>query len=179
VPFLLRVHELSPQNTPAWVKLAQAFMAVNHLAEARKEASAILQQDPANSDALLTLADSSRSKEEIAAGEEQVQKFPNKNTAASHLASASLAMRKGDLGRASDEIQQAVAIEPNSARAHLVLAVVYLMRENRSHAEEEMKTAAGFASPRSEERIKYAEFQAPTRAADAAKATLQNGGGKA
>src|SRR5438874_6366943 len=37
VPFLLRVHELSPQNTPAWVKLAQAFMAVNHLAEARKE----------------------------------------------------------------------------------------------------------------------------------------------
>ena len=174
IPFLLKIRQLAPQNIAAWAELARGFLAVNHLAEARKEAFAILQQEPGNSDALLVLADSSRSKEEIAAAEQQLQKFPNKSTAAFPLAAASLAMRKGDLSTASDEIQQALAIEPNSAHAHLVMAVMYLLRQNRSHAEAELKAAADLAPLRSEERIKYAEFQSASGAADAAKATLQN-----
>ena len=174
IPFLFRVRELAPQNVAARDKLAFSFLAVGHSAEARKEALSILQQDPANSDAIVILADASRSKDDIAAAEQQLQKFPQKNTAAFHLAAASLATHKGDLSTASDEIQQAVAADPKSARAHLVFAYMYLLRQNKSHADAELKIAVDLAPLRSEERIKYAEFQAGNGAADAAKASLQS-----
>jgi tetratricopeptide (TPR) repeat protein len=173
VPFLLKVRELAPHNMAARTKLLLGFIGMGQLGEARKEAISILQQDPGNSDAMIALADTSQSKDDIAATEQQLQKFPQKNTAAFHLASASLAMHKGDLSTASDEIQQAVAAEPKSARAHLVMGYFYLLRGNPNRAGPELKTAAELAPPRSEERIKYAEFQAANRAPDEAKTLLQ------
>src|SRR5213595_15948 len=79
IPFLLKVRELEPKNITARTKLALAFMAIGQAAEARKEAVSVLQQDPGNSDAIVVLADTSRSNEEIAATEQQLEKFPNKN----------------------------------------------------------------------------------------------------
>ena len=174
VPFLLKVRELAPQNVAARAKLALGLIAVNQLAEARKEALSILQQDSGNSDAIVVLADTSRTKDEIAAAEQELQKFPKRDTAAFHLASAGLAMQRKDFGAASDEIQQALALEPKSAHAHFVYAIMYLLHQNRDHADTEFKTAADLAPLRSEERIKYAEFQVANGAADAAKASLQS-----
>src|SRR5712692_8695186 len=71
IPFLLKVRELAPKNIAARAKLALAFMAMGQSAEARKEAVSILQEDSANSDAIVLLADASQSKEEIAAAEQQ------------------------------------------------------------------------------------------------------------
>ena len=159
---------------PVRVKLAQALAAVGQFADARKEAVSILQQDQSNSEAIVILADASRSKEDIAAAEQQLHEFPQQNTAAFHLALASLAMRKNDMGVASDEIQQALALEPNSAKAHLARGYLYLLRKNPAHAGPELKAAADLAPVRSEERIKYAEFQAANGAADEGKALLQN-----
>ena len=173
IPFLLKVRELEPKNITARTKLALAFMAIGQAAEARKEAVSVLQQDPGNSDAIVVLADTSRSKEEIAATEQQLEKFPNKNTAAFHIAAASLATRKGDLSAASDEIQRAVASEPKSARAHLAMGYTFLLRKNPGHAGPELKIAADLAPLRSEERIKYAEFQAANGASAEAKGFLQ------
>jgi len=174
IPFLLKVRELAPKNIAARAKLALAFMAMGQSAEARKEAVSILQEDSANSDAIVLLADASQSKEEIAAAEHQLQKFPQQKTAAFHLAAASVAMRKGDVGAASDEIQQALAVDPNLARAHLLMAYVNLLRKNPSRAVPELKAAADLAPLRSEERIKYAEFQAANGASGEAKIFLQN-----
>ncbi|PYX04895.1 MAG: hypothetical protein DMG88_23225, partial [Acidobacteria bacterium] len=173
IPFLLRVREREPKNIAARTKLALAFMAIGQVAEARKEAVSILQQDPGNSDTIVVLADTSRSKDEIAATEQQLEKFPQKNTAAFHIAAASLATRKGDLSTASDEIQQAVASEPKSARAHLAMGYTFLLRKNPGHAGPELKIAADLAPLRSEERIKYAEFQAANGASAEAKGFLQ------
>ena len=173
IPFLLKIRELAPQNTPARSKLALAFMALGDRIEARKEAMSILQRDQANPDAIILLADTSQTKEEIAAADEQLQKFPHKDTAAYHLATGSLAVHKGDLGAAASEIEQAVAADPKSARAHLVMGYLYVLRKNPTHAGPELKTAAELAPLRSEERIKYAEFQAANGAADEAKGLLQ------
>ncbi len=174
VPFLVKARELEPQNIPARAKLALSFMGLGELAQARKEALSILQQDPANADAMLLLADTSQTKEEIAAAEQQLQKFPQRNTGGFHLASASLAVRKGDLTAASNEAEQAVATEPKLPRVHLAMAYVYMLRKDLAKAGQEFKNAADLAPLRSPERIKYAEFQTTNGATGEAKAYLQN-----
>ena len=106
---------MAPQDIQARTKLALALMAVGHPQDARKEAIAILGQDPSNSDALIILADSSQSNEDIAATEQQFEKCPVKNTAGFHIAEASLAAKKGSIGAASDKLQQALTVDPKSA----------------------------------------------------------------
>ena len=130
IPFLLKERDLAPTNVAARAKLALDFLAIGQSAEARKEAISILQQDPGNAEAMLLLADTSRTKEEIAATDQQLQKFPQKNSAAFNLAAASLALRKGDMTAASAEVHQALASEPNSARPHSVMAYIYLAQKD-------------------------------------------------
>src|SRR5215468_2161422 len=119
LPFLLKVRELTPENMEARTQLAIALMEAGSSTEARKEAAAILQRDPANPQAIMILADASATKEEIGSAEEQLEKVPNKNTAAFHIAKGALGRNKGDVGMEADELQQAVQVEPKSARAHL------------------------------------------------------------
>jgi tetratricopeptide (TPR) repeat protein len=173
VPFLVKARELAPQNVPARSKLAVVLLALGQTGDARKEAITVLQQDPANSDALTVLVDTSQDKEEIGASEQELGKFPQKNTVAFHLASAGLAIKKGEIGAASDEVQQALAIDPKFARAHFVMGYLYLLRENPDRANPELKAAADFSPTRSEERIKYAEFRTSRGASDEAKRVLQ------
>jgi tetratricopeptide (TPR) repeat protein len=174
VPFLLRARELAPQNTPVRIKLALGLMGLAKTAEARKEALSILQRDPANSEAILILAEASQSKSEISDAEQQLNKFPQPNTPRFHLASASLAVRKGDLETALNEAQKALAADPKSAQAHLAMAYIYVWRKDVPRAGQEFKIAADLAPLRSAERIKYAEFQVGNGALGDAKASLQS-----
>jgi tetratricopeptide (TPR) repeat protein len=173
IPFLLKARELAPQNMAARAKLALSFKALGQSAEARKEALSILQKDAGNAEAILVLADTSQSKEEIAATEEQLQKFPQRETVTFHLASASLALRKGDLEGAANEIQKALAVDPKSRQAHLAMASIFGLRKDPDHTRQELKSAADLAPLRSVERIRYADFQAANGAIDEAKASLQ------
>ena len=174
IPFLLRERELAPNNVAPRAKLALAFMAIGQTGEARKEATSVLQLDPANPDAILLLADTSRSKEEIAATEQQLQTFPQKDSAVFHLASARLAMRRDSMADASAQIQQALALEPKSALAHSAMAYLYLLQKDSNRAGQEFKTAAELAPVRSNERIKYAEVQSAAGQIDQAKVSLQD-----
>jgi tetratricopeptide (TPR) repeat protein len=172
-PFLLRTRDLAPQNTQARTKLALALMGLGQTAEARKEGLAVLQQDPANCDAILVLADASQSKDVVADTEQQLKKFSQQNSACFHLAVASVALRKGDIEMAGSETQKAVTADPKSRQAHLAAAYLCLLRRDVSHAGQEFKTAADLAPLRSSERIKYAEFQAANGALADAKAYLE------
>ena len=174
IPFLLRARELAPKNVTSRAKLALSLMAIGQSTEARKEAVSILQQDAGNPDVIILLADSSLTKEEIAATDQQLQKFPQKDSAVFHLASASLALQSGDTATASDQVRQALASEPNSYRPHSAMARIYGLQNDLNGARQEIKTAAELAPLRSSERIKYAEVQAASGAIDQAKASLQN-----
>src|SRR6202022_552251 len=70
-------------------------------------------------------------------------------------------------------LQQAVRAEPQSARAHLALGYADQLRGNPDHAGPELKTASDLAPPRSEERIKYSEFEAANGHLTEAKTALQ------
>jgi len=161
-PFLVKASELEPKNAQNRIHLARCYLAAGRLADATKEALKVLEQVPDNGDAIVVLTDAARSNEEIEEAVQQLQKFPKKDDASFHLASANLFLYKGDLGAASDALQQALAIDPKSSAAHMAMGDLHLLQKDPKQAGEEFKKAADLAPIRSTERLKYAAFKLAT-----------------
>lgn len=171
-PFLVKARELAPSDLANRIKLARVFSSIGQRAEARKEAIAVLEQSPADGDAIMILVETAVGPEDIAYTEEQLQKFPQRENVSFLLASANLALRKGDPVSAERNIQRALSLDPKSAAAHTAMAVLQLSKKNISEAGEEFKTAAELAPPRSSETLKYAEFRMLTGAPEEVKEFL-------
>jgi tetratricopeptide (TPR) repeat protein len=173
LPFLLRVRETAPDNLDARIKLAKVFVSLGDLPEARKEAVAILEQAPVHDEAIILLADSARTPQEIKETEERLQKFTARDRPSFHLASASLSFRKGDLVSAESEIQQALALDPKLPSAHVAMASLLRSQGNSVQAGQEIKIAAELGPIRSITRLEFAELKESTGAPDEATAILK------
>ena len=156
--FLKKASELDPKNVENRTRLARCYVAMGLFKDAQKEALKVLEQAPDNGDAMIVLAEAARSKEDIQAAEEQLQKFPKKNDVSFYLAVANLSFSGGDLSTAVTALQQALAADPKSSRAHMALGDLYLFHKDKKQAGEEFKKAAELAPIRSIERLKYAAF---------------------
>ncbi len=172
-PYFTKVKELAPKNYEARAKLALTYLAHGHVTEARAEATAILQEAPANGEALLLLSDTVRSKEELELLNQELQKFPERETVSFHLATANAAFRKGDLAAAETAFRQALSADPKSHAAHSAMAVLYQIRKDPAQAGEEIRIAAELAPMRSMARLKYAKFKADSGATAEARALLE------
>jgi len=84
--FLKKASELDPKNVQNRIRLARSYVATGHFNEGTKEALQVLEQAPDNGDAIITLTEAARSKEDIEAAEKQLQKFPKKNDVSFYLA---------------------------------------------------------------------------------------------
>lgn len=172
-PFLVRARELAPNNLDNKLRLARALVSVGRLADASNEAMEILQQSSANGAALMVLVDAARTPEEIDRAEQQVQKFPERDTISFELAAANMALRKGDWSDAERALRHALALEPKSVSAHFLMAAYLLSQKDAGKAREELKIAAELAPPRSIEQVKYADFEMQRGAMDEAAAFLK------
>ena len=161
-PFLKKASELDPNNVENRIRLARCYLAVGTFKEAKTEVLGVLQQMPANGDAIMVLAESAHSKEDIEAAAQQIEKFPNRNDVSFHLASASLFLRKGDAMAATISVRQALAVDPKSSAAHMAMGDLYLFQKDVKQAAEEYKKAADLGPIRSTERLKYAAFKSAT-----------------
>jgi tetratricopeptide (TPR) repeat protein len=159
VPFLKRASELDPDNVENRTRLARCYLAVGAFNDAKTEALAVLNQAPANGDAILVLAEAAHSKEDVEAAAHQIEQFGNKNGVVFQLASANLFLRKGDAMAATISLRQALAADPKSSAAHMAMGDLYLFQKDVKQAAEEYKKAADFAPIRSTERLKYAAFE--------------------
>ena len=157
--FLAKASELDPKNIQNRVRLAHCYVATLRFDDAQKETLKLLEQAPDNGDALITLTEAARSKENIEAAEEQLQKFPKKSDVSFYLASANLLFNKGDPGAAGNGLRQALTVDPKSSQVHLALGNLYLVQKDFKRAGEEFKNAADLAPVRSIERFKYVEFK--------------------
>src|SRR5207249_4483005 len=119
--FLKKASELDPKNVQNRIRLARCHVVTGHFNDGTKEALKVLEQAPDNGDAIITLTEAARSKEDIEAAEEQLQKFPKKNDASFYLASANLLFNSGNPAGASNVLQQALAADPKSAAAHMAM----------------------------------------------------------
>jgi tetratricopeptide (TPR) repeat protein len=157
--FLIKASELDPKNIQNRIRLARCYVATAQFADAQKEALKVLEQVPDNGDALVTLTEAARSKENIEAAQEQLQKFPKKNDVSFYLASANLLFSSGDPAGADDALRRALVADPKSSQTHLALGDLYLFYKHKKQAGEEFKKAADLAPVRSIERLKYAAFK--------------------
>jgi len=158
VPFLAKATELAPKNDQNRIRLAQCYLAIGRFADASKQALKVLEQIPDNGDAIVALTEAARSKEDIQAAEEQLERYPKKDNVSFHLASANLFFNSGDLAAAEKALRQALTVNPNSSAAHMALGDLYLLKKDQKQAGEEFKKAAELAPVRSMERLKYAAF---------------------
>src|SRR5438477_4239195 len=172
--FLIKALELAPNDIGSRLNLTRVYLAVGRTADARKEAVTVLGKEPGNGEALLALVDTSHTPQEISAAEEQLAKFPQKDSAYYHLAAGGIAAKKSDLSAAETALQRAVAADPNLAGAHSALAGLYLMKKDNEKAGAELEKAAKLAKVRSPETIKFAQFKVQNGAPDEAKAFLAN-----
>jgi tetratricopeptide (TPR) repeat protein len=160
--FLAKATELDPKNVQNRIRLARCYVAIGRFADATKEALKVLEQVPDNGDAIITLTEAARSKEDIETAEERLQKFPKTNDVSFYLASANLLFIRGDQAAAGNALRQALAADPKSSQAHMALGDLYLFQKDQKQAGEEFKKAADLAPVRSIERLKYAAFKSGT-----------------
>jgi tetratricopeptide (TPR) repeat protein len=163
--FLMKASELDPKNVQNRIRLARCYVTMGRFSEGFKEASKVLEQAPDNGDAIITLTEAARSKEDILAAEDQLQKFPKKDAASFYIASANLFFGRGNQPAAANALRQALAADPKSSAAHMAMGNFHLAQKDLKQAGEEFKKAADLAPVRSIERLKYVELK--WRAGDA------------
>ncbi len=156
--FLAKANELAPKNDQNRIRLARCYLAIGRFADASKQALKVLEQTPDDGDAIIALTEAARSKEDIQAAEQQLEKYPKKDDISFHLASANLFLSSGDLAAAEKAFRQALSVNPNSSAAHMALGDFYLLKKDQKQAAEEFKKAAELAPIRSMERLKYAAW---------------------
>jgi tetratricopeptide (TPR) repeat protein len=161
-PFLKKASELDPKNTQNRIRLARCYVAMGRFGDGAKEALKVLEQLPDSGDALVTLTEAARNKDDILAAEDEIQKFPKKNDVSFYLASANLFSGRGNQPAAANALRQALSVEPKSSQAHLAMGDLYLFQKDQKQATEEYKRAAELAPVRSIERLKYAAFKSAT-----------------
>ncbi len=172
--FLIKTRELSPNDLANRLRLARTYSALGHPAEAKSEALFVLQHSPANGEALMFLTEIVVGPEETSAAEQALEKFPERDTPMYQLAVANMAMRKLDLTAAKTAITRALLLEAESPEAHERMALLYLLQKDSSGAKAEFRTAAELASPRSQMKIVYADYEARTGEAGTAKKFLES-----
>ena len=170
--FLIKALELAPDDIGSRLNLARVYLAVGRISDARKEAMTVLEKAPSKGEALIPLVDTSHTPEEISATEEQLAKFPQKDSAYYHLAAGGIAAKKSDLSGAEAALQRAAAADPNFASAHSALAGLYLLRNDKDKAGAELEKAAKLAKARSAETIRFAQFKVQNGATAEARAFL-------
>src|SRR5262249_3539610 len=130
----------------------------------------------ANEQALLLLADSAISPDEIAETRKFVEDLREKDQArvGYHLALGTLYLREKDDARAEGEFRAALGLNPKSSGAYAALGALYWIRNNLKASEDAFKTAADLSPVRSPMRLRYVDFKIRTGAAAEAKGLVED-----
>src|SRR5205085_392785 len=142
--------------------------------EARKEVLAVLDQSPEHDEAIVLLADTDQTKEDLDSTDQYLGKVSTSEKLSVQLALGNVAVQKGNFASAANSLHRAVALDTKSALPHLALANLYVYQKKFPEANQEFKTAAQLAPVRSGARLRYAEFKIRNGAGDQAKDLLED-----
>ncbi len=172
-PFFLKARELAPKNVDNRIQLARVFLSLSDASAARKELISILKESPDSGEALALLAETDRTKEDIASTEQRLQKFRDHDKASYNMAVANVAFHKGDTAGAEAALHRAAQLDPKSATPYLALATLHFQAKDKTKGLEDLKKAAELQPNRSIAKVRLAEFNALNGAVDKSKQALQ------
>ena len=172
MPYLLKSRDLAPNDAAVRVRLALAYMSLQALPEAHKEAAAALAADPANGEALTLLVESATTPEEKEAARKAADAFPAPEAVEAHLARAKFFVDENDAVRAEEAVTRALAVAPDSVRALAAAGSLRLALKDPEGAAQRFKQASEKAPARSPQRLQYADFLATQGKRDEARALL-------
>src|SRR5262245_30365928 len=173
-PLLKKAAELQPEDLELQLKLGTTLLSGGEQAQARDTALQVLEKQPGQEEALLLLADASRTPEEIEDARKLIQSSREKDQdrPGYHLALGLLDLRQNDQAAAESEFKAALNLDPKSSNANLALSSLYWSRNDLKSAGQAFKTAADLAPERSPIRLRYADFLLKTGATAEAQAFL-------
>lgn len=176
IMFLRRAKELQPTNLEARTHLALAMLAVGAVPQARQEALSVLEQQPNNEDALLMVAETVATPQDIEATRKLILGMPDavKAGAPALVALGQLELRAKRIKQAESLFQQALLKDPQSVNASAALGMLYWGRRDLISADAALKKAADAAPIRSPRRINYAQFLLQTGKEEEAKRFLDD-----
>jgi putative PEP-CTERM system TPR-repeat lipoprotein len=174
-PPLRRYHDKNPGDLEVRQKLGTIYLMGRSNDKAREQAEAILVQKPQDLDAMLLIAESADSPEEIkdAIGRLEQNRAALGDPDRVARALGVLHARNQDVPRAEAEFKAAVSAKPDSPEAHLALARLHLGKRELAEAEKEFKAAADLAPAGSFARLQLADFYLLTRRVDEATKVLK------
>lgn len=161
IAYLMRGHELLPDDVDLRLKLGQLNLATGQLNEARTEANFILDRHPQDPEAPALLAATAANPDEAKQVRERLQGLtpPAPQSAPVLTALATLELRLGNVPAAEKLLQQAKAADANYAAQYAVTGMLQLSQRNAAAAEESLRQAATLAPARSPLRLQYAQFK--------------------
>ncbi|HLP30093.1 MAG TPA: tetratricopeptide repeat protein, partial [Geothrix sp.] len=140
-------------------RLMMALVETGQRAEAQREAREILKRNPAQAEALMLLADTARTPEEVAAVRQEFERLPNRETAGYHAAMVPLLLRSNRVAEAEAAGGRALALDPKLVTAHLSSAALRQANQDLPGMESALRTASELAPARSPERLRLAEVK--------------------
>jgi len=170
-PLLKQAAEMRPDDVDVQLKFGQTLLFLREYTQARDSAQQILDKQPANEQALLLLADSATTPDEIIESRKFVENLREKDQdrAAYLVALGALNLRQKAEARAEAEFKAALDLDPKSSGAYAALGTLYWSRNDLKAADESFKTAADLSPLRSPMRLRYLDFKIRSGAAADAK----------
>ena len=173
-PFLMRAKELDPNNLQMRLKAGFLNLALGNTKGAREEALAILDQDPKYPEAAFLLAETVKTQTDAQTIRQRLDKVVAQTgvTASSEIGFGTLAFQAGDFKDANVRFTHAQTLDPNSSSACYALGILQWAMNDLTNADRSLKKAAELSSPRSTQRLGYADFKLKTGAVEEGKQLL-------
>lgn len=161
IPYLMRGHELLPDDLDVRLRLGQLYLASGKTAEARTEALFILDRRPTDEEAPSLLVATLATPDESETIRQRLLDLPAPAPTGAPVltALASLELRLGRVAEAEALLQKARAANERFAPLYTSLAAIEISKRNLPAAEAAFKQAAEFSPPRSPRLIQYAQFK--------------------
>jgi tetratricopeptide (TPR) repeat protein len=174
-PLLKKVAEAEPDNSDIQIKLGRALIFARESAPSRELALQVLEKHPGHEQALLLLADTALTPQEIEETQKQIEQLRAKDQdrAGYHIATGALYLRQNALPEAEREFTAAANLDAKLSDAHAGLGTVYWKQNDLKRADEELKASADLAPKNLSARLRYADFKLRTGATAEAKQILE------
>ncbi len=172
---LTQLKDVLPEDLELRVRLGRCALDGGQVNQARHEALFVLERQPTNARALVLLAESSRTTNELVDAQKILERLGDAagDGPEYHVALGTVRVRLGDLDGGERHFRRALQINPNSSIAHLALGNLMLLKNDRDGAETELKLASELAPVRATARLRYADFKIANNDAAAGRKLLE------